>query len=94
MNDCDGWFDERGIPYESSFEDAAVSEVYSWDHYDPAYKKWLIQCWFDTTYGQWNGSRFDLKESRQMMALYIRNSPYATFEELIDSNQEEPNDRN
>lgn len=90
MAECDGFFDEAGIPFEEPYEDAAIRAVYTADFYDPQYKKWLITCWFDTTYGVWDGSRFDLKNSRVQMATFIRQTKYATFEELIDANQEKP----
>lgn len=83
MADCDGFFDERGIGYGEEWEDAAVYAVRSADFYDPAYKKWLIICWYDTSYGQWNGSRFNLKDSRAKMSHYLGTTSYNTFEELI-----------
>jgi hypothetical protein len=85
MENCDGFFENEGIPYEPRFEDAAVRAVLSADFYDPQYKKWLIICWFDTTFGSQQGSRFDLGESRTMMSLYLKNSPYATYEQMIDA---------
>lgn len=82
MADCDGFFE--GIPFEPEYQDAAVHFVWSADFYDPAYKKWLITCWFDTTYGTWNGNRFDLGASRTEMSRYLASTPYSTYEELID----------
>lgn len=90
MPECDGFFNAEGIPFEASFQDAAVYAVFSADFYDPAYKKWLIQCWFDVTYGEWNGSRYDLKDSRTQMATYIRNTSYATFEALMEAYAKDP----
>lgn len=84
MPECDGFFDEAGIPFEPEFEDAAVYAVRSADFYDPVYKKWLILCWFDTTFGQWNGSRFDLKNSRSKMSKFLSSTIYDSFEELIE----------
>ena len=85
MAECDGFFDEAGIPFEPEYQDAAVYAVWSADFYDPPYKKWLILCWFDTTYGQWNGNRYDLKNSRVTMADFLSKSKYGTYEELIAS---------
>lgn len=83
MAECDGFFDAEGIPFESAFEDAAVRAVKVADFHDPEYKKWLILCWFDTTYGQWNGSRFDLNDSRVQMAKYLAGTSYTTYEALL-----------
>jgi hypothetical protein len=87
MADCDGFFDNEGIPYKDEFQDAAVRAVLSADFYDPGYKKWLIQCWFDTTYGEWQGSRFDLKDSRDKMSNYLAGQPQSTYEALIEAKQ-------
>ena len=85
MSECDGWFDERGITFTIGNDDVAVRAVLSWDHFDPPYKKWLIMCWFDTTYGSWNGSRYDLKDSRVQMAKYLNSTKFPTYEKLIEA---------
>jgi hypothetical protein len=85
MQECDGFFEDQNIPYESAYEDEAVRAVWVADFYDPAYKKWLILCWFDVTYGEYNGARFDLKDSRVRMSAFLTRSNYATFEELWSS---------
>ena len=85
MENCDGFFEAEGIPYLPSFEAAAVRAVRSADFYDPTYKKWLIMCWFDVTYGIWNSSSFDLRDSRAKMSNFLARTPYSTFEELIAS---------
>ena len=84
MTECDGFFDNEGIPYEPSFQDAAIYAVRSADFYDPQYKKWLILCWFDTTFGTWNGFRYDLKDSRSQMSRWLTANNYATFEALLE----------
>lgn len=81
--ECDGFFDNEGIPFKPEFEDAAVRAVRAADFYDPQYKKWLIICWYDTTFGEWNGTRFDLKQSRARMADYLRSTDFDTYEQLL-----------
>lgn len=83
MTECDGFFDNEGIPFEPPFEDAAVRAVKTADFYDPPYKKWLIICWFDTTYGNWTGNRFDTGDSRVRMAKYLSGTKYTTYEQLL-----------
>lgn len=83
--DCDGFFTELGIPFLEAFADEAVRAVYTADFYDPSYKKWLIICWFDTTYGTWTGSRFALNDSRAKMSEYLAQTTYSSFEELLDA---------
>ena len=84
MPDCDGFFDAENIPFEPQFQDAAVYAVWSADFFDPAYKKWLILCWFDTTYGTWNGNRYDLRNSRSEMSAWLKANGYATFEAFLE----------
>jgi hypothetical protein len=84
MPDCDGYFDDRDIAFIPENQDLAVSTVMHDPNLTKAEKKRLIQCWFDVTYGSWNGSRFDLQDSRTQMASWLRNSPYATFEDGMD----------
>ena len=85
--ECNGYFDGTGILFEPPYEDAAVYYVRS----DPDLyfftKKELILCWFDQTYGTWNGFRYDLRDSRARMSAYLKRSGYASFEKLL---QEEP----
>ena len=82
--ECDGFFDDLDILFEPSSQDDAVYAVRSADFYDPAYKKFLIQCWFDVTYGTYTGSRFDLKDSRVQMSRFLATTKYVSFEELIN----------
>lgn len=81
---CDGYYESAGIPYEPAYADNAVY----WTRSDPnlgwGEKKQLIICWFDTTYGEWNGSRYDMKDSRAQMSIFLKSTKYATFEELIN----------
>jgi hypothetical protein len=91
MKECDGFFDREGIPYREEFQDAAVRAVRAADFYNPPYKKWLILCWFDTCYGIWNGTRFDLRDSRVQMSDYLTKSPYRTFEELLANKEDRQN---
>lgn len=88
MPDCDGFFGD--LPFRPEFQDEAIRLVRTADFYDPAYKKFLIQCWFDTTYGEWNGSRFDLKTSRDEMAKYLRSTAYRSYEEMLTDSPPEP----
>lgn len=82
---CDEYFERESIPYEPAYEDAAVYNVRSNPDLDPQYKKELIICWFDTTYGEWNGSRYNLNDSRAQMSKFLKSTKYATFEELIQA---------
>ncbi len=86
MPECDGWFDAEGIPFEIQYQDAAVYAVWSADFFDPEYKKWLILCWFDTTYGTWEGLRYNVRDSRTQMAAWLTRNNYQNFEEGIDQN--------
>lgn len=83
QGECQGYFDGTGILFEPPYEDAAVYYVRS----DPDLywftKKELILCWFDQTYGTWNGFRYDLRDSRSRMSAFLRATGYATFEELL-----------
>jgi len=85
MPNCDGWFDTAGIPFLPEFQDAAIRAVRVADFHDDRYKKWLIFCWFDTTYGTWNGSRFDLNPSRSAAREYLQESGFADFEQMIST---------
>lgn len=82
---CDEYFERESIPYEPAYADAAVYNVRSNPDLDPFYKKELIICWFDTTYGEWNGSRYDLKDSRAMMSKFLQGTKYSTFEKLLEA---------
>ncbi len=82
MDECGGFFDFLGIPFLPSFEDAAVRAVLVTRAY-PDEKKWLIQCWFDQTFGTWNGARFDMQDSRVQMAKYLRATEFKTYEDMI-----------
>lgn len=84
MENCDGFFEALGIPYLPSFEAAAVYAVRSSDIADRDYKKWLILCWFDTTFGTYSGARFFLNDSREQMSAFLKESGYNTFEDLLD----------
>lgn len=82
---CEGFFTDRGIPFEAAYEADAVWTVWSTDGLEYGEAKSLIVCWFDVTYGAWNGNRFDLRDSRTKMSEYLTRSPFRTFEELIDA---------
>lgn len=82
-DECDGYFAPYGIPFDDAYQDEAVHTVRSDGTLSDNEKKWLILCWFDNTYGEWNGSRFDMRNSRAMMSAFLRSTPYATFEELF-----------
>lgn len=84
MSDCDGFFDIEGIPFEPAWEDRAVRAVLQADFYNPPYKKYLIQCWFDTTYGVWNNLHVDLTLARGKMTEYLRASGFTTYEQMIE----------
>ena len=84
MPECDGYFDFAEILFEPEYQDIAVRYVWTDPDIGFTEKKTIIQCWFDVTYGEWNGSRYDLKDSRTQMANFIRKTKYATFEELLE----------
>ena len=86
MPECEGFFGD--IPFEEYYQEEAVYLVLSADFYDPKYKKWLIQCWFDTTYGSLYATRFNLNDSRVRMAAWIRTTSHRTYEDLIDAYDE------
>ena len=83
MENCDGFFEGEGIPYEPEYEDAAVRAVKVADFHDPAYKKWLIICWFDTTYGEWTDATFDMRDARAKMSDYLARTSYSNYEQLL-----------
>lgn len=81
--ECSGYFDGTGIEFVPSYQDAAVYWVRSDPQLNWLEKKELILCWFDTTYGRWNGFRYDLRDARQQMSAFLKSTPYASFEELL-----------
>ena len=87
MENCDGFFDNEGIPYLASFQDAAIRAVKTADFYNPPYKKWLILCWFDTTYGEWNGNKFNNTASRAAMSAWLAENKYDNFEQITHAIQ-------
>jgi hypothetical protein len=84
MPNCDGYFDTHGIQFEPEYQDIAVRQVRADPDLDLTYKKWMILCWFDTTYGQWQGPHFRQYRARAIMTEYLFNSKYATFEQMLD----------
>ena len=89
MPECDGFFDNMGIPFEEGYQDDAVRAVMIQGDLSPSDKKNLIICWFDVTNGYWEGNRFHLGESRAKMAEYLATTPYRTYEEFLAVNPEE-----
>lgn len=83
MADCDGFFDNLGISFHPDQQDAAVYAVWSSDELPFHEKKWMILCWFDVTYGEWDGNQFRLIDSRAKMSSYLARSPFRSFEELL-----------
>jgi len=88
MSLCDGFFGD--LPFEPEYEDEAVYLVRSADFYDPAYKKWLILCWFHETYGGWEGSRFNARDASVRMAAFLTRSGFSSYEELLAAEDEPP----
>lgn len=87
MPDCDGIFEIYNIPFEPQYADIAVHAVWYNFYTDIWYAKFLIQCWFDNTYGSYNATRFDYKDSRVQMANYLRSTPFRTYEELLETRE-------
>ncbi len=83
MSECDGIFDREGIPFENAFQDVAVRFIRSHPDLTTFEKKEYIICWFDVTYGIWNGSRFDLRDSRVKMSQWLTTNHYRTFEDYL-----------
>lgn len=81
--ECSGYFDGSGIEFHPSYQDAAVYWVRSDPHLNWIEKKELILCWFDTAFGQWNGFRYDLKDSRSKMSAFLKTAGYDSFEQLL-----------
>lgn len=94
MPDCDGFFNDAGIPFEPPFQDAAVRAVWTADFYDPIYKKWLIRCWFDTTYGAIENGRFDRRTSPDEMKAWLRANKYVSFEQFLETEPYATNQEN
>ena len=95
MSNCDNFFRDLGIGFTPDLQDTAVYAVRRQPGYDRSYKKWLILCWFDTTYGHWNGSRFDMGVSRSLMSDFLKHTGYDSFETFLDDTPEsevKPND--
>lgn len=84
MPECDGFFDRLGIAFDPAEEDAAVHAAWSEIYRDRDYSKFLIQCWFDTTYPPEMPQTESRPYSRTRMSLYLKSTPYATFEELLE----------
>lgn len=85
MAQCDGFFDAEGIPFLEGWENRAVRAVLTADFYDPPYKKFLITCWFETTYGVWNGPTFDRTRASDQMREFLATSPFRNYEDMIVS---------
>lgn len=83
MDDCDGFFEPLNIPFEEDYQDAAVYAVRSSAVLSLPEKKQLILCWFDTTYGNWSGSRVDLTEARDKMSSFLKRNNYDSFEQIL-----------
>lgn len=86
MPECDGYFDARGIQFRDEYADDAIYAVRSDPDLVLMEKKLLILCWFDVTYGQWQGLRYNLKNSRAKMAAWLHRSDFPTFEALLEAN--------
>lgn len=82
--ECDGYFEGTGIEFDPGYVDEMVHYVRSDETLTLREKKDLIICWFDTTYGNWNGSRYDLKNSRTEMSKFLKGTTYRTYEELLE----------
>lgn len=82
-SECEPYYTAANIQFLPSYEDAAVYWTRSDPSLDWTEKKALITCWFDTTFGSWNGFRYDLKNSRQEMSSWLKRSGYASFEQFL-----------
>lgn len=83
MSECDGFFDEYDILFEESYADQAIHIAWVTYYRNPVHAKYLIQCWFDVTFGQMTGPRFNARNSRSKMAQYLATTPYRTYEDLL-----------
>lgn len=86
-SECDDFFSEASVPFDPAYQDEAVSAVYHADFYDPPYKKWLIICWFQTTYQEWNGTAFNTRPASQAMSSYLKTKKRATFEDILNDTE-------
>jgi len=83
MPECDGFFNQNNVPFQPEAEDQAVHVAWRLWYSDPHYAKFLIQCWFDTTYRDQRPTEQHRSYARTRMSLYLKSTPYATFEELL-----------
>lgn len=89
MPECDGFFDQNNIPFEPGNEDFAVHTAWVMWYTDPHYAKFLIQCWFDTTYRGQRPQEEQRPLARTKMAEYLAASPWKSFEELLERTPED-----
>lgn len=88
MPQCDGFFEENGIPYLDSFADEAVHAVWRTFYRDRVYAKFLIMCWYDTTYLNIPGTEERRPESRTQMSRYLETTPFRSFEDLLEAKED------
>lgn len=89
MTICQDYFDGTGILFEPEYEDAAVHYVRSDPDLSIFTKKEIIICWFDTTYGEFVGLVFHLRDSRARMSAWLTRRQYRTFEEYLEETNAE-----
>lgn len=89
---CEAEFRDLGIPFEASYQDFMVYQVYRAFGSNPAYAKQLILCWFHHTYDEWDGLRVDTTPAREQMSAFLETVPYGTFEQLLASRIPEEDD--
>lgn len=88
MTECDGFFDQNNIPFEAGFEDLAVHIAWRLWYSDPHYAKFLIQCWFDTTYRGQRPVEEQRPLARTKMSEYLKTTPFRSYEELLEAQED------
>lgn len=84
MTICEDYFSGTGILFESEYEDAAVHFVRSDPDLSSFTKKEIIMCWFQTTYGEWQGLHFRTAAAAAAMSRWLKENNYRTYEEYFD----------
>lgn len=85
MTICEDYFSGTGILFTSEYEDAAVHFVRSDPDLDLFTKKEIIMCWFQTTYGEWQGLRYNLLDSPQKMKDWLKANNWTSYEEYLEA---------
>lgn len=78
---CDWYF--RPDEYRPDLQAAMVHRVRADPFLELTDKKALLQCWFDTTYGQLRDNTFDVTDSRDRIRTWMTTIGVTTIEDAL-----------